>query len=205
LITVTACAGDEPQGAPPPAAETSAPAGLTDGGPQDIVGEGASLEPGVYTYSPFEPRVTFELGDGWEGGHTDPEFFDVWRGDRVAVMFARPGFLFDASGERVDSEGMAPQEALRLLRTRGTSSSRAPSMVLDGGSVPSIVLSNDEQTALFGGPEGGFSADPAFRNRIAALGVDGALVLVIVSAKTPMELSDRVAVLETLGTVDFDG
>jgi hypothetical protein len=172
--------------------------------PREVLGEGTPLDPGTYTYQPFEPRVTFALGEGWEGGHTLPEFFDVWRGHRVAVMFARPGFFLDANGQQVDSPGLTPEDALRLLRTRGASS-RAPSMVLDGTEVPSIVLRNDRQTELFGGPEGALTADPGFRNRIAAVEVDGALVLVIVSAKTPLATDDRHAVAEMVGTISFEG
>lgn len=202
LPLVVACREqDPPRTATPPASATGTP-GTSDGGPQDIAGEGTPLEPGTYTYSPFEPAVTFELGDGWEGGHTTPEFFEVWRGDRIAVMFARPGFLLDGEGERVDARRMSPDEAVSLLRQRG-STVRAPTMVLDGGAVPSIYLRTAEPTDLFGGPEGEFTSDPEFRNRIAAVVVDDALVLVVVSARTPIELDDRLAVIEMLGTIDL--
>jgi hypothetical protein len=201
FLLAVACAGQEqPEVAQPPVSSAPDAATPTAGGPQDIVGEGTPLEPGAYTFSPFEPAVVFELGDGWEGGHTNPEFFDVWRGMRVAVMFGRPGFLLRGD-ERVPTDELTTDEALQILREQNDTSSRAPALVLDGQTVPSVIVRSSAQTELFGGPGGTFTADPDFRNRIAAVDVDGTLVLVIVSAKTPMELEDRLAVTEMLGTI----
>jgi hypothetical protein len=148
--------------------------------------------------------VIFEVGDGWEGGHTNPEFFDAWRGNRVALMFGRPEFLLRGD-ERVPTEEMAIEEALRILREQNDSSSRAPALVLDGGTVPSVVVRSSTRRELFGGPGGTFTSDPNFRHRIAAVDVEGTLVLVIVAARTPMDLEDRLAVTEVLGTIDFGG
>jgi hypothetical protein len=200
LLLAVACAGEGPTRVAQPPAASSQPPATTDGGAQEIAGEGTPLDPGTYTFSPFDPAVVFELDDGWEGGHTNPEFFDVWRGMRVAVMFGRPGFLLRGA-ERVPTSELTTDEALQILRDQNESSSRAPALVLDGQTVPSVIVRSSTQTELFGGPGGTFTADPDFRNRIAAVDVEGTLVLVIVSAKTPMELEDRLAVTEMLGTI----
>ena len=203
LFAGASCESEPDTAAPEPAPATTAT--QAPSGPQDIVGDGTPLDPGIYTFSPFEPAVTFELGDGWEGGHTNPEFFDVWRGMRIAVMFGRPSFVFDAGGERVPVQELTATSALELLRDRGSESGRAPSVVLDGGSVPSIFITTERSTELFGGPEGTFSTDPSHRLRVAAVDGGGTLVLVMVSAATPIELEDRLAVTEMLGTIDFEG
>jgi hypothetical protein len=158
-------------GSPTPSAET--PVGLLE-----VVGEGTPLEPGRYTYSPFEPRVTFRVGQGWEGGHTLAEFFDVFHGEDMAQGFARPAFVAGPDG-RVDTEGLSPDRAMRALAAvpavRPSSDHRA---TVGGLRAVGFSFSAPEGVELFGGPEGEFVSGEG-RLRVMAVDVRGDLVLLV--------------------------
>ena len=59
----------------------------------ELADAGEVLSPGRYTRGGFEPRITFELGDGWTAEQVAAGFFDVQRDagslDVIAVQFAR--------------------------------------------------------------------------------------------------------------------
>src|ERR671917_460432 len=71
------------------------------GEPMELVSSTEPLTPGVYTASDFEPRLSFELGDGWRAVQRFEDFFDVQRDigspDVIAVQFARPTRIWSAS------------------------------------------------------------------------------------------------------------
>ena len=58
----------------------------------ELTSGSAVLPAGTYTRSGFEPRITFEVGDGWFAGSVVEGFFDVQQDkgspDVVAVQFA---------------------------------------------------------------------------------------------------------------------
>lgn len=55
---------------------------------------GERLEPGRYTRDGFEPRITFEVGEGWTAEQVAAGFFDVQQDvgslHVIAVQFTRP-------------------------------------------------------------------------------------------------------------------
>lgn len=84
----------------------------------ELEATGEPLEPGVYTRSGFEPRITLEVGIGWEAVQQAEGFFDIQREagspDVIAIQFARPTDLADAASaiEAInDAEGLTVIES----------------------------------------------------------------------------------------------
>ena len=99
----------------PSAAES--PAGVsTAAGPLEI--RGGDLAPGTYTHSGFEPRITFELGEGWQGVQNTSGFFDVQQDpdtpDVIAVQFGNVDGVVGADGSTVEIGSAA--EAVPIIR-----------------------------------------------------------------------------------------
>lgn len=95
-----------PSAAPP---TTAAPSATSDGGPLEI--RGGTLEPGTYTRSGFQPRIIFDIGEGWHGVQNLRGFFDVQQDpdtpDVIAVQFGNAQAVFGADGARVPLEQAA--------------------------------------------------------------------------------------------------
>jgi len=185
--TATRSTGDTPpvpsgSQSPPSPSRTPAGSSTPSAGPpsglREVVGEGTPLEPGRYTYSTFEPRVTFRVGPGWEGGHTLAEFFDVFHGENMAQGFARPAFVAGPDG-RVDTDGLSPGRAVEALAAvRGVRPSSDHRATVGGLRAVGVSFSAPEGVELFGGPEGEFVSGEG-RIRVMAVNVRGDLVLLV--------------------------
>jgi hypothetical protein len=78
-------------------------------GPLEI--RGGDLAPGTYTHSGFEPRITFDVDDGWQGVQNASGFFDIQQDpdtpDVIAVQFGNADAVFGADGQAVEIEQAA--------------------------------------------------------------------------------------------------
>lgn len=99
----------------PPAAESPVGASAA-AGPLEI--RGGELEPGTYTHSGFEPRITFDVGEGWQGVQNTTGFFDVQQDpdtpDVIAVQFGNVGGVVGADGSTNEIGSAA--EAVPIIR-----------------------------------------------------------------------------------------
>ncbi len=97
--------------AAPPSANASPAAG-----PLEI--RGGELAPATYTHSGFEPRITFEVGEGWQGVQNTSGFFDVQQDpdtpDIIAVQFGNVDAVFGENGSAVEIDSAA--EAVPVIR-----------------------------------------------------------------------------------------
>ncbi|MEX2238992.1 MAG: hypothetical protein WEB00_15850 [Dehalococcoidia bacterium] len=87
-LVLAACSGDD-DAAPTPTRTPEPEIEATQ-----LPFEERALEPGWYTNDDSTPRVAFELGEGWSGGHLLPEFYDVQRPELI-VSFAHPTFIYE--------------------------------------------------------------------------------------------------------------
>ena len=98
-----------------PAAESPASASAANG-PQEI--RGGELAPGTYTHSGFEPRITFDVGEGWQGVQNASGFFDVQQDpdtpDVIAVQFGNVDAVFGENGSSVEIDSAA--DAVPIIR-----------------------------------------------------------------------------------------
>ena len=99
----------------PPAAESPVGASAA-AGPLEI--RGGELEPGTYTHSGFEPRITFDVGEGWQGVQNTTGFFDVQQDpdtpDVIAVQFGNVDGVVGADGSTNEIGSAA--EAVPIIR-----------------------------------------------------------------------------------------
>lgn len=198
VIALTACSNA-------PDTNGTASPGPAPSGPREIEGEGAALAPGRYTFSPFEPRVTFEVGEGFEGGHTNAEFFDVFHGETSALAFASPSFVTSRSGDRLDTAGASPEEMLAALSAgNGLEDVREVTMTVGSETVAAVEgRGRKDGFPLFGGPGGEFGTVEGDGYRIAPLVVDGKLVLVMQLATKPPFERVFAATDPVLPTIEF--
>lgn len=93
-------------GSSTPSVEPTAasPAVSTAAGPVEI--RGGELAPGTYTHSGFEPRITFDVDEGWQGVQNTSGFFDIQQDpdspDVIAIQFGNVDAVFGADGASVD-------------------------------------------------------------------------------------------------------
>jgi hypothetical protein len=197
VIALTACssASDSDRSAPSPAPS----------GSREIQGEGAALTPGRYTFSPFEPRVTFEVGEGFEGGHTNAEFFDVFHGETSALAFASPSFVTARAGGRLETADASPEEVVAALRAgNGLEDVRTATMTIGTEIVDAVEgRGRKDGFPFFGGPGGEFGIVKGDGYRIAPLEVEGKLVLVMQLATEPPFERAFAATDPILPTIDF--
>jgi hypothetical protein len=130
----------------------------------------------MYTFSAFEPRVRFELGSGWSGGHTNPRFFDAWRGQEFSVVFARPDYVVGKSGVRLDDMSDADR-VLALLGGR-PAAKPGPTMTIGQVQRPSVALDADHGL-LFGSGSDQFSVDAGTRLRLTTVRAQDRVVLIM--------------------------
>ena len=146
--------------------------------PSAFEGDGTQLQPGRYAFDEFDPPLSFEIGGGWLGGHSHGEFFDVQREEGVLLGFGRPRFVLGTEGE-VDVGDLGPEDALRTIASiDGLDADPITPTSIDGRRAFELRFRADQSTALFGGDDGTFSIEPGVQ-RLLAVGVDGALVLVV--------------------------
>jgi hypothetical protein len=79
---------------------------------------GGDLVPGTYTHSGFEPRITFELADGWQGVQNASGFFDVQQDpdtpDVIALQFGNVDGVVGENGSTVEIGSAG--EAVPIIR-----------------------------------------------------------------------------------------
>ena len=94
LIVSAACGTTTPTPtptatSPEPATASPAASASTAAGPFEI--RGGDLDAGTYTHSGFEPRITFDVEEGWQGVQNASGFFDIQQDpdtpDVIAVQF----------------------------------------------------------------------------------------------------------------------
>jgi hypothetical protein len=106
-LLVVGCGTTAPT--PGPASPTIEPAtpsaaASAAGGPLEI--RGGDLAAGTYTHRGFEPRITFDVEDGWQGVQNTRGFFDIQQDpdtpDVIAVQFGNVDAVFGQDGSAVD-------------------------------------------------------------------------------------------------------
>jgi hypothetical protein len=201
-----ASAAGTPSGSGTPAAGTPSPSPSVSPSLGALeVEDGAALEPDRYAYSGFSgPRMTFEVGPGWVGGHVLAEFFDVQReAGGVLLGFADPTFVVGAEGD-VDVEDLSPQEAIVAIASNPLlEAGRVGSTTIGGRSAFTVRGRPTTSVELFGGDEGAFSAEPG-SIRLSAVDVDGELMLIVVSVWRPQPARVRRAIDALIASVRFD-
>ena len=173
---------------------------------QEIQGEGVPLPPGRYTFTPFQPHVTFELGEGFEGGLTNPEFFDVIDGEGAALAFAHPTFVPTRNGHRLEVSGASPKEVLNAL-TEASGFEVLDELQVTIGSqrVDAIEgVGRTDGAPLFGGPGGEFGIVKGDRYRLAPVDVGETIVLVMQIAFDPPYQQAFAATDPVLPTISFE-
>ena len=102
ILSVAACGTTTTSPSPIPTATATA-------GPLEI--RGGDLPAGTYTHSGFEPMITFDLGEGWQGVQNANGFFDVQQDpatpDVVAVQFGNVDTVYGKDGSEILIGGAA--------------------------------------------------------------------------------------------------
>jgi hypothetical protein len=163
------------------------------------------MAPGVYTFTPFEPAVTFRVGTGWGAGHDHTQFFDIWREPGAALAFARPEYLVGADG-RVDVSELTPRRVLDTLagNPRVTRHQLIDAVPVGDRTGPGLELRMREGGHLFGISDGEFDTVPrTVRMLIVAVRVHGEIVLVMHSSLQPPHAEHRRLTSEVAETVRF--
>jgi hypothetical protein len=152
-----------------------------------------ALEPARYfTAPPFELPISLVIAEpGWYAGHLHPDFLDLQRFDGVAVgSFPNRivGFAWPASIRGVDgpvgAAGLTPAAAVDLASERSSvkTANRAGVQLL-GLTGERIDLHSDlGSNPIFETSDGAFGLGPELDVRLAALPLDGRLLLVLVLA-----------------------
>jgi hypothetical protein len=146
---------------------------------EDIIGDGTELDPGVYTWSGFDPHVTFELPDGWEGGHTHDDFFDVWNDAYVAFM--RPQTFVTDSGKRIEASELDPAATVAAITGRTGVDASKPFETAVGGAAGfgvDVTAKKDVPMFMLLGEENAVPVATGWHLRYRAVDVDGVTVLV---------------------------
>ena len=172
----------QPPGASPPAATSRSPTADAD-----VVHEflgSAPLEPGVTTYSLFEPPFTFVVPEGWEGGHAHADYFDVWNGADLVVGFGRPAGIPGPDG-RIDIESLSPRAALRAMARIVDDPSPITETEVDGHPAFEMSFSDDRRAGLLRFEAGVLHVEPPWRQRAIAFDVGGVLLVFLLQTKLP--------------------
>jgi hypothetical protein len=121
IVVLAGCAStvqpipSPPASTPAPDSPASASASAANA-PKEI--RGGELAPGTYTNSGFEPRITFDVGEGWQGVQNASGFFDVQQDpdtpDVIAVQFGNVDAVFGENGSSVEIDSAA--DAVPIIR-----------------------------------------------------------------------------------------
>ena len=151
---------------------------------------------GLYTYSPFQPRIEVTLPDDrWTTFHLTQDFFDVARetsGGPIAVMFLDP-IAFLTSDEE-EAQAATPREAIELLADHeGTTVSEPRAVEIGGRSGLEVdadfAIDNTHVIRVSGGDIG---FGPSSDVRLAVLEADaGLLVIGLVAPAGHMEEAEE--------------
>ena len=147
---------------------------------RELEATGEPLEAGIYTRSGFEPRITLEVGIGWEAVQLASGFFDIQREvgspDVIAVQFARPTGLEDAASA---VEALSDAEGLTVIE-----SSESLIGGLQGLQV-TVANEGNAHAGVFDVPPGALGIDPGRRLWIAFFDTDDGLLAIMVGGSTP--------------------
>jgi hypothetical protein len=138
------------------------------------------LEAGRYTYAGFTPRLEVVVGDGWQGLHLLPEFFDVGLETETgfsAVMFHHPSRIF---GRPEGGSATTPEEAVALLRQNDGLEVSAPRPIeIDGreGLQVDLVAAADD-TQVLAGTQPLLGIGPGNDVRLAFFSVSGGVLVI---------------------------
>lgn len=138
------------------------------------------IEPGTYRWDGFDRPVSITLGPGWQLGHDNPAFFDLFRGsDFPAVSFARFSDVYTDRAHRVVAGDAESVETSLLGRIDLTLTGVTPTELggLEGWQFDLTTL--EARTPLFFGPAGDFQLEPEFETRYRVLDFPGGGVLVV--------------------------
>jgi hypothetical protein len=95
---------------------TFSPAASAAGGPLEI--RGGDLAAVTDTHSGFEPRIMFDVEDGWQGVQNTRGFFDIQQDsdtpDVIAVQFGNVDAVYGAHGAAVETDARGAVRAIRL-------------------------------------------------------------------------------------------
>lgn len=201
--TLVACSGageptPQPPSAPPAAATSSTPTGDADA-VHEFLGS-APLEPGVTTYSLFEPPFTFVVPEGWEGGHAHADYFDVWNGADLVVGFGRPAGIPGPDG-RIDIESLSPRAALRAMARMVDDPSPITETEVGGRPAFEMSFSVDRRAGLLRFEAGILHVEPPWRQRAIAFDVRGVLLIFLLQTRLP---DDDALDTPVLSSVEFE-
>ncbi len=141
----------------------------------ELVATGEPLEPGTYTRSGFEPRITIELNGDWQAVQLLDGFFDVQQlvgsPDVIAVQFARPTDVADAEA------AVAAVNANDALTVVESSES-----LMDGMEGLQVTVENagTAHATVFVVPPGPLGIDPGRRLWMAFFDTDDGLLAIMV-------------------------
>ena len=139
-----------------------------------------AIDPGTYRWDGFDPSISVTVGAGWELGHDDPSFFDLFRGsDFPSVSFARFTDVYQDTTTRFEATDAATVAATLSGRSDITITDPA---AIELGGLPGLqfdLTTGAPKTPVFFGPAGDFRLEPDFKTRYRILDVPGGGVLVI--------------------------
>lgn len=182
-LVVAACSGDDGD---EPAVATTTSTSAASGDVLPFEGGDTELVPGTYANDAFRPAFTFELDEGWRGGHEIPnEFFDVIRPE-VTVAFSHPDFVIGAGRERRDVADLDPAGVIDALAANpDVRATPMPPTTIAGQPAPTVELVPNDDVDLLGSPAGELGGVAGRGHRVSAVVLDGELLLVIAIAPEP--------------------
>jgi hypothetical protein len=151
------------------------------------------LAPGTYfSTPPFDLPFTFEIRErGWRAGHLNGEFFDIQRFDGVPTTglpsrilgFAHPWAIEGVT--RLHAADLTPEEAIAALAARDDLvTANVTDFELFGRAAVRVdIHAPVDNTPLFGGADGTFGQSVDHDARLAAVPIDGGLLVVLIEAK----------------------
>jgi hypothetical protein len=191
-----------------PQAETSASAAA---GPLEI--RGGDLAPGTYTHSGFEPRITFDLAEGWQGVQNASGFFDVQQDpdtpDVIAVQFGNADAVFGKDGTAVEIDQAANATPIIRENPELTVLGESPSRMsgLDGFTIE-VENAADGDVPVLRVPAGPLAISPERRLWVSFFDTPDGVLAVMVGgsvAKWEESLATAEPVLESVRIGDESG
>lgn len=180
VLLLAACGdGTDPTPSIGPSVEPS-------GAARELTESNVPLPPGRYTRVGFEPRLTFDLGEGWRPVQLLDGFFDVQvdetigTPDVIAVQFATVMGVYGSDGATGTDD---PNAAVRLVRGNaalevlGSSESRIGGLA---GAVVEVENTGTAHASVLEVSPGPLGIDPARRLWIAFLPTQRGLLAVMV-------------------------
>jgi hypothetical protein len=196
---VAGCSGAAPSGSPatsvdpaPPetpattsASATASQAAGSSTAVRELTATSDPLPPGTYSRTGFEPRVTFEIGEGWSVGSSERGFFDVQQQkgtpDVIAVQFGRVDAIVGADGAAIEPASLA--EAIDVIKQNPGIATDTESESRLGGQTGVVIEVENAGTAhapILDVPPGRLGIDPGRRLWIALFDTTAGLLAVMV-------------------------